>query len=235
MTLSTSSTAVPQLVVFDLDGTITRSDTLGPYVLGFLMQKAWPISGWPMLAWRMLRLLRVLPAVIAFSLRLVDQGQLKASFIKATLGGSTRSDIDAWTARFVPRLRARGLFTAAVDRIEQHRRQGAYLVLMSASTDLYVPAVGRALGFAEIICTGVRWDGERLNGELTTPNRRGVEKARCFNVLRKHHSGVATAAFGNAASDLPHLRLADHGVLVNGTSSARRAAARNGITCVDWQ
>jgi phosphatidylglycerophosphatase C len=225
MTLSTSSSPVPQLVVFDLDGTITRRDTLGPYVLGFLMHRPW----------RMLGLLRVLPAVAAFVLRLTDQGQLKSAFIRATLGGSTRSEIDAWTAQFVPRLRVRGLFTAAVDRIEEHRRQGAYLVLMSASTDLYVPAVGRELGFAEIICTGVRWDGERLNGELATPNRRGAEKARCFNALRERHPGIVTAAYGNAGSDIPHLRLADRGVLVNGTSNARREAVRDGITCVDWR
>jgi phosphoserine phosphatase len=53
--------------------------------------------------------------------------------------------------------------------------------------------------------------------------------------LREQHPGVATAAYGNAASDIPHLRLADHGVLVNGTSNARRAAARDGLTCVDWR
>jgi phosphatidylglycerophosphatase C len=226
----TTSTPEPGLAVFDLDGTITRSDSLGPYVLGFLMQKPWPAR-----IWRMLALVRVAPTVIRFFLRLADEGQVKSAFIKATLGGATRSDLDAWTARFLPQLLERGLFAAAVAQIAVHQRQGDHLVLMSASTDLYVPAVGRALGFAEIICTGVRWDGDRLDGELTTPNRRGEEKARCFTALREQHPGLAAAAYGNASSDLPHLRLADQGVLVNGTPSARRAAARDGITCVEWR
>lgn len=229
MTTSASSSPVPELVVFDLDGTITRSDTLGPYALGFLMQRPWPT-----LVWRVLGLLRVVPTMVAYFLRLADEGQVKAAFIKATLGGSTRSEIEAWTARFVPGLLDRGLLAAAVERLAEHRRQDDYLVLMSASTDLYVPAVGRALGFAETICTGVRWEGERLNGELTTPNRRGAEKVRCFTALRERHPNLASAAYGNAASDLPHLRLADHAVLVNGTSSARVAAARDGISCVAW-
>ncbi|MDB6088585.1 MAG: family hydrolase [Gammaproteobacteria bacterium] len=227
--MPTTSTPAPELAVFDLDGTITRSDTLGPYVLGFLLQRPWPTS-----VWRLLRLVRVLPTLMRYLVRLADEGQLKAAFIQATLGGSTRSDIEAWTASFVPRLRGRGLFAAALEQIARHRARGDHLVLMSASTDLYVPAIGRELGFAEVICTGVRWDGEHLNGELTTPNRRGAEKVRCFTALRERHHDLAAVAYGNAASDLPHLRLAERGILVNGSRSARRAAARNGITCVDW-
>jgi HAD superfamily hydrolase (TIGR01490 family) len=230
MTASASSAAVPGLAVFDLDGTVTRRDTLWAYALGFLMQQPWPT-----LTWRIVGLLRVVPPLVAYILRVADEGQVKAAFIKATLGGNTRSDIDAWTARFVPQLLERGLFAAALQQIAVHRRQSDYLVLMSASTDLYVPAVGRALGFAEIICTGVRWDGDRLNGELTTANRRGEEKVRCFTALREQHPGLAAAAYGNTSSDLPHLRLAEQGVLVNGTSSARLAAARDGITCVEWR
>jgi phosphatidylglycerophosphatase C len=228
--MPSTSTQTPGLAVFDLDGTVTRSDTLGPYVLGFLMQRPWPT-----LIWRIVGLIRVVPTVVAYILRRADEGQVKAAFIKATLGGNKRSDIDAWTARFVPKLLKRGLFAAAVAQIAMHQRRGDCLVLMSASTDLYVPAVGRALGFAEIICTGVRWDGDHLNGELTTANRRGEEKARCFTALREQHPGRVAAAYGNAASDLPHLRLADQGVLVNGTSDARVAAARDGITCVEWR
>ena len=32
-------------------------------------------------------------------------------------------------------------------------------------------AIGRELGFNETICTEVRWDGDHLDGTLTTPNR----------------------------------------------------------------
>ena len=98
-----------------------------------------------------------------------------------------------------------------------------------------MPAIAHELGFEEVVCTGVRWNGDRLSGELTTPNRRGAEKARCFNVLREQHPGLATVAYGNAGSDLDHLRLADEGVLVNGSRRARRAAERAGVKCVEWR
>ena len=214
-----------RLVVFDLDGTITRRDTLLPFVLGFLQRRPW----------RLPRLLLVVPALVRFLLKRADHGQLKSSLIKATLRGCTRTEVADWTARFVPRLLRHGLFADAQQRISAHRRREDRLILMSAGTDLYVPAIAHELGFAQVVCTGVRWNGDRLCGELTTANRRGAEKARCFNVLREQHPGLATVAYGNARSDLDHLRLADEGVLVNGTLRARRAAARAGVKCVAWR
>ena len=214
-----------QLAVFDLDGTITRHDTLVPYIAGFLKPAPW----------RWLGLLAVIPSAGLYALRSMDRGRLKASLIKWTLGGATRAQIESWNERFVPALVHDGLFADAVARVSQHRSDGDRLVLMSASTDLYVPAVGRAFGFDEVICTGVRWEGDRLRGDLTTPNRRGEEKARCFDLLRAQHPGLTTVAYGNAGSDLPHLRLADHGYLVNGSSSARREAATHGVETVLWR
>ena len=214
-----------RLVVFDLDGTITRRDTLLPFVLGFLQRRPW----------RLPRLLLVVPALVRFLLKRADHGQLKSSLIKATLRGCTRTEVADWTARFVPRLLRHGLFADAQQRISAHRRREDRLILMSAGTDLYVPAIAHELGFAQVVCTGVRWNGDRLCGELTTANRRGAEKARCFNVLREQHPGLATVAYGNARSDLDHLRLADEGVLVNGTLRARREAARVGVKCVKWR
>ncbi|HVW71187.1 MAG TPA: HAD-IB family hydrolase [Steroidobacteraceae bacterium] len=214
-----------QLVVFDLDGTITRRDTLLPYAWGFVVRSK---------LWRLPLLLGVFPSVVGYLLRKNDEGRIKAAFIRCALGGSRRSEIDRWTAQFVPRLLRAGVFNDAMERIAEHRGAGDYLVLMSASTDLYVPVIARQLGFAETICTEVRWNGDRLDGALTTPNRKGEEKARCFTRLREKYSGTSTTAYGNSSADLPHLRLATHGVLVNGSTRARRRAAELGITCVDW-
>jgi phosphoserine phosphatase len=107
-------------------------------------------------------------------------------------------------------------------------------VLLSASPDLYVAEIGRALGFAETVCTGIEWVNGHLTGRLATPNRRGAEKARCLAALRTEHPGLPVTAYGNAASDLPHLALAERGVLVNGPAAARRQALRLGVACAHW-
>jgi HAD superfamily hydrolase (TIGR01490 family) len=215
-----------RLAVFDLDGTITRHDTLVSYVLGFMIRRS---------PWRLPALLLVLPAALRYAIGSIDRGGLKSAFIRAGLAGCRRNELDIWSGKFVARLLRRGVLPKALEAIRAHASSGDHLVLLSASTDLYVPAIGQALGFHEVICTGVRWDGERLDGKLTTPNRRGEEKARCIEALRARFPGVQSVAYGNAASDLPHLKLVDRGVLVNGSAPARRAAAREGITCTDWR
>jgi phosphatidylglycerophosphatase C len=214
-----------QLAVFDLDGTITRRDTLLPYVMGF------PTST----SRKLLGLLVFLEPLLLFAIGKQDHGQLKSAFIRSILRGETRPRIESWTAQFAPALLKHGVFEDALSTIARHRQGGARLVLMSASTDLYVPAIGAALGFDEVICTGVRWDGDRLDGHLTTPNRRGTEKTRCFEALRSSYPGLKTAAYGNAGSDLDHLRLADEPLLVNASPSARSQAAKLGIPCAHWK
>jgi phosphatidylglycerophosphatase C len=201
-----------QLAVFDLDGTITRHDTLIQYTLGYLKSRPWRLVGF----------LLALPAVVAYVLGLSDRGTLKGAVIHWTLGGSSRANLDAWTAVFVPRLLERGVFKRAMERIAEHERNGDTLVLMSASPDLYVPAIARRLGFNEVTCTLVRWNGDRLDGRLLTENCRGMEKVKRFGELRARYVDQPTAAYGNADSDVDHLRLADQGVLVNGDEPARR-------------
>jgi phosphatidylglycerophosphatase C len=210
--------------VFDLDGTITRRDTLFPYVLGFLWRHPW----------RLPRMLGVLPACVRFVVGRADQGDVKAAFIHATLGGVGRAQLQQWTTQYLQQLLARGVLHEARQRIERHRRYGDHLVLLSASTDLYVPELASALGFAEAVCTQVEWREDVLVGYLTTPNRRGQEKVRCFARLRVQHPLRRFAAYGNAGADIPHLRMADRPLLVNGSRSARAEARRLGIPQETW-
>jgi len=211
--------------LFDLDGTLTRRDTLLPYLGGVLRQHPQ----------RLARLLLVLPALARFALGRADRGAVKSAAIRAVLGGSSRQEIEAWTDEFVPRVLADGLHADARAALEAHRRRGDRLVLLSASPDLYVPAIGRALGFAATVCTGIAWNGERLTGDLATANRRGAEKARVLTALRREHPGLEVVAYGNSAGDLEHLALADRATLVNGSARARRLAARSHIDCVTWR
>jgi phosphatidylglycerophosphatase C len=212
------------LALFDLDGTLTRHDTLLPYLAGFLRQRPGRVA----------RLAQVLPVLASFAFGQADRGALKSSAIRAAMGGCTRSDIEPWTREFVTVLLGRGMHADALAAVEGHRRAGDLLVLLSASPDLYVPAIGRALGFAQTLCTGIRWNGDRLDGHLTTANRRDIEKVHCVAELRREHPGRRMVAYGNAASDLDHLAHADHAMLVNGSTSARRAAAGLNIECVTW-
>jgi len=215
---------VARLVVFDLDGTLTRHGTLGPYLLGLLAQRPW----------QLLRFIGVAPALIAYLLGRIDRGRLKATLLAVTLHDRSQSDLQAWTQQFVPRMLARAVHADALKVIAAHRVCGDRLVLLSASPDLYVPAIAAQLQFDEVVCTGLRWSAGRLDGMLTTPNRRDAEKTRCLMALQERYPGLRTAAYANAASDLDHLQRVDEPVLVNGSHRARREAARLGIRSERW-
>ena len=214
-----------RLAIFDLDGTITRHGTLGPYVVGLLIRRPW----------QLLRLALAVPALAGFLLGRLDQGELKARLLSVTLRGRTRRELESWTRRFVPRVLARAVRADALLAIEAHRRDGDRLVLLSASPDLYVPEIAAGLGFDAAISTGILWNGDRLDGRLATPNRRGLEKTRCIEELARRHPGARIAAYANAASDLDHLARVDEPLLVCASRAARRRAAQAGIPTARWK
>ena len=220
----------PCVAVFDLDGTLTWRDTLMPYLLGYALRHP---SRW-------VRLWRVPAALVAYVAAGRDRGVLKSRVIGAVLGGESRSAIEQWTAHFVGNLQDRHRFRpAALATLAAHRAAGDHLVLLSASPDLYVPQIGRLLGFERTLCTELAWDyaasgDARLRGALITPNRRGEEKSRCLDWLRRQYRDLPVVAYGNSGADLPHLVMADRALLVNGSSAARRAAAIAGVPLADW-
>jgi phosphatidylglycerophosphatase C len=192
--------------VFDLDGTITRIDTLGPFLLACLARR--PL--------RLARLPLALPALLRFLLNR-DRGELKGALLHATLGGLPRSWLAVRSAAFVHRLVRRGLYQEALAAIETHQRRGDRLVLMSASTDLYVPEIAASLGFELTLCSRVRWHADgRLDGRLDSANCRGLEKQRLLQLLIEREQPARVYAYGNSASDVPHLLLAQEGYLING-------------------
>jgi len=211
------------IAIFDLDGTITRHDTLFPLVVRWLARRPWQLA----------RLLLVAPAALRFLFDR-DRAALKQSLLRATLRGAPRAALAEFARGFVRDTIATGSFHEALTTVRRHREAGHYTVLMSASVDFYVPEFARQLAFDQVICTEVRWNGDRLDGTLTSANRRGEEKARCLRALLAMRPEADTYAYGNSASDLPHLKLVRHGILVNGSVAARREAAALGIACVDW-
>jgi phosphatidylglycerophosphatase C len=195
------------LAVFDLDGTITRHDTLWPFISGYLLRH--PRRWW--------RLALCLAPLLRYFISGRDRGALKGAVIRLSLGGLARAELDDWAARFTQRLLRTGLYAEALTCIAAHRRAQAHLVLLSASPDLYVPRIAAALGFDECICTEVRWRADgTLDGALASANRRGAEKTRCVRLLLAEHQPLLAHAYGNSRADLDHLRLVSAGTYVNG-------------------
>lgn len=214
----------PQLVFFDLDGTISRRDTLIGYVFGFARRRPSRLFGF----------LRVLPAVLAYALGRSDRGRLKGELLHHVMGGASREELAQWTAEYLPMLRERGLFPDALAAIDAHRRAGDHLVLMSATVDLYVPALAAALGFDDYRCSTVGFQGDRLEGRLISPNLRDEHKALALRELAACFPGRRLMGYGNSSADLPHLRLVDQAVLINPSPGLRKAAQGLPVVFKKW-
>ena len=214
----------PAVTIFDLDHTLTRRDTFLQYLAGFLLRN--PV--------RILRCIGLPFAVAKFYLGLIDNGQLKESFLSAVLGGMHRQEIEAWTRQFVSQLGSHGLNAKALDVLRQHRQAGDLLVLMTASPDCYVLELGKVLGFEEIICTATEFVAERMSGRIAGANVRGKEKLRRLEGLRCRFQNHFITAYADDSSDVPLLRAVDRGVLVNGNSCTTAQASEYGISFCSW-
>jgi HAD superfamily hydrolase (TIGR01490 family) len=212
------------LVVFDLDGTLTRGDTYVRYLFGYLVRHPWRFG----------RVLHLPWFVLQFYLGRITNTVLKEKFLSACLGGLERPVLLRWTETFLDKLFASGFREGGLITLDQHQKRGDVLVLLTASLDLYVDQVGSRLGFHHVICSRVEWQGNNLSGRLSGPNRYGAEKVRCLQALKKQYRGYTVIAYADHHSDIPLLQLADDGVLVNGTARSCRLARQSGILQRVW-
>jgi phosphatidylglycerophosphatase C len=108
----------------------------------------------------------------------------------------------------------RKLDEAVIARLREHQQAGHRVILLSASPDVYVPAVGNFLGIDETVCTQVAQAGGRWEGAIVGPNCKGDGKVE---LLRKHLGSAPPSrsyAYGDSRSDLPLLRWVSDGFMV---------------------
>jgi len=217
------------IAVFDLDGTITTRDTTAAYLLGYLRDHP-------------RRLTQCLPLAVSaagFAGSLVDNAGMKRAALRAVLRGADREEIAAWTDRFVAWCLRTLVRPKARERIDAHAAAGHPLILASASLDLHVQPLARALGFSEVICTKVAWthDGT-ISGDLDGDNMRGDKKLaavqRAVALAESAPRSAVVIAYSDHHADLPLLRWADQAVAVNPTRRLAAAAGIEGIPIEDW-
>jgi phosphatidylglycerophosphatase C len=192
------------VAAFDFDGTLTH----GGSVWSFLTE----VRGRPR---TVLAGLSVLPLLVAAALlggTAADRA--KEALFRRTLGDQDASELSDRAARFGLSHYARRRRAEVVARLEQHRRQGHRVVIVSASPELYVAGVGTELGADTVLSTrlAVGPDG-RLTGRYAGRNCRGEQKLqRLREWVDANEPGALVWAYGNSAGDLRLLRAADVGV-----------------------
>lgn len=192
----------PRVVAaFDFDGTLTRGDTLLPFLAAGL--------GWPRLAQA---LLRCSPWLLGYALRLLPNHIAKARLFESTLKGRSSAQMADWTARWLAHDLPRQLRPEALAQLAAHQQAGHCCVMVSASPDLYLRSAAHQLGFDALICTEMEVVQGTLTGRMQTPNCYGVQKvvrlSAWFAAQGWPTSDLTLHAYGDSPGDKPLLRLA---------------------------
>lgn len=193
------------VAVFDVDGTLTRSDCVRP----FLFRAAG--------AQLPLALARQ-PVALVRALVRRDRDRLKA-LACSSLRGLDGAALDRLGVDFCRTFMSRRLRDDTTARLRRHRDLGHRVILASASLEPYVVPLGALLGVDGVVCSRLELDADgTLTGRLRGANCRGSEKARR---VREWLAGASLEdaelwAYGDSAGDTELLALADHPHRVDG-------------------
>jgi HAD superfamily hydrolase (TIGR01490 family) len=191
--------AIPErrvVAIFDLDGTITRGDTLLPFLVHAL--------GWPRF---LLRLPLALPWLAALALRLLGRDQAKERVLRAFLGGMPRAALECRGAEFARERMPDLVRPDAMRRLAWHKERRHHCALASASLDVYVRPWAAAAGFDDVFCTSLEYAEEAATGRFQGANCRGEEKVRCLKERYGDLSRLILHGYGDSADDRPFLAL----------------------------
>lgn len=200
----------PVVAAFDFDGTLTRADSVVPFLR--------MVGGRRRLV---LGLARRAPSVVLAAARR-DRDRLKAHATDAVFRGVARSRVEVIALEHGRSIASRGLRDDVVARLHWHVQQGHRVVIVSASYEPYVHVVAGALGVAHVVATRLAVDAAGVcTGAVDGHNCRAAEKVRRLEQWLSGQGltreGIELWAYGDSAGDRALLAWADHPVWVRDT------------------
>jgi HAD superfamily hydrolase (TIGR01490 family) len=217
------------LAIYDMDRTITRHATYTPFLLHCALKRA---------PWRLLFLPFVALSMLAYVAKVIDRGRLKEINHRLLLGRKRHPhELQPLVASFADRTLAGNIRPGALKAIARDKAEGRRVVMATASYTLYADAIGRRLGFDDVIGTGsIIGLDQRVHAKINGENCYGPAKLRMVtdwlerSGLKRGH----VRFYSDHASDGPVFEWADEPVAVNPHDKLRRLARERGWAIEDW-
>jgi HAD superfamily hydrolase (TIGR01490 family) len=219
------------LAIYDMDRTVTRRPTYLPFLLHAARRLA---------PWRLALLPLAAILTLAYAARLIGRAKLKELNYTLLVGRGVPPERLAPVVEGFAAAQMRGnILPQARAAIEADRKAGRRLVLATASYELYAGAIGRALGFDDVIATRTLTDAR---GRTVAR----IDGANCYGDAKRDmveawlaEQGLAREAvhirfYSDHVSDAPMHRLADEAVAANPDARLARLAAAEGWEVVRW-
>lgn len=219
-----------QIAIYDMDKTITRRATFVPFVVDVFRQHPLRALALPFMAM----------TTLAFVLRLVDRARLKEYNLRLLVGAmNPQARLESLGRRFAVHTLSTNILPAACAQIEADRRNGAMIVLATASYRFYVNEIARGLGIEKVVATELQSDCDGLVHSR-------IDGENCYGEAKLHlvkswladqgiqRENVHIRFYSDHISDRFCLDWADEAFAVNPHQPLRELAQKQNWPILDW-
>ncbi|RLV61137.1 HAD-IB family hydrolase [Parashewanella curva] len=192
---------MPNLALFDFDGTITDTDMFSPFLTFAARKKRKIIGNIVILPFYLLykagelptHIMRPIASFVAFSYR-------------------NQHELERYGVQYAKRVIPDCVMERAKEQLEWHKANGDVIVVVSASLDLYLKPWCKANGF-QLLCSELSMNnnqcsGRYINGDCSR-NRKAVRVTQAFKLADFDR----IYAYGDTQEDRELLNLADEAYL----------------------
>lgn len=144
------------------------------------------------------------------------------------LAENDRNTLHTWRDEFLQRMIQPIILDKGRALLQQHRDEGATLMIITATNSFITAPIARALGVEHLIATEPEFDHGRYTGRVAgIPSFREGKVARLQQWLHSHGGAPSASWFySDSHNDIPLLEMVDHPVAVDPDPSLAQHAAR---------
>lgn len=183
------------IAIFDFDGTLTRRDTLLPWLIQMQSE---------------CRLLYHLPYYLyqyaCYRLSGDAADRYKERIIGSVVKGWSYDEGVRRSCRFAKQI-DKMCRPEAIEALHRHQAAGDQTILLTASTDLAVSHWAHQMGFDLVLATEMELCEGYYTGRFATPNCKGEEKVHRLDQAIPEWRTRKTYGYGNGKSDRAFLSL----------------------------
>lgn len=192
---------------FDFDDTLAKGDSIFPYLLYCIKRGIAPKR----------QLFKAALGFLRWKIQ-PSSGRAVKEYTLSYIKDRTVEEMDAIARDFFREVQQKAFFADAAPELFRLRQQGVKIVIVSASSDLYMRVLPEFLPVDAVISTVCETESGRYTGRIGK-NCKGEEKvSRIYSWLKEQGLSIdkaRSAGYGDSPSDAPMLLLTASPNLVN--------------------